>query len=360
MPEPVFQLADSFDFSSVGDEAARIFAQHASGSVLAVFDSSAYLQCGSAVFCIAVNSIGPGPLHLLIDGEYSRLPFTLQRGQLVTFSSGDAHEASALRLGSSDNCARLHLTASDAHFAGGVPTLCLLPTAESVARCNEVLTGISSSSLPVKGFAWLLDDTHWSGLSVPTLPLSNRGSDKLSDSLNRQCTPAIVRLYRWLKVHGVSDNEAAGSDSALSGKDPAVHELLGAGPGLTPSGDDLLAGVLLTLRVLGRASTAAALWHFIESQCATQTNIISAAHLRLAAQGQCSDSMLQMLCCLLPQASFDHVGENADRAHVVQSLAERMGATSGWDVLAGVKLVIIAYTESVNRNKPNASNKTQL
>jgi hypothetical protein len=51
--------------------------------------------------------------------------------------------------------------------------------------------------------------------------------------------PALEALERWLAGHALA-NEAA--------------QLIGLGPGLTPSGDDYLGGVLLALRWLGRGA----------------------------------------------------------------------------------------------------------
>jgi hypothetical protein len=64
-----------------------------------------------------------------------------------------------------------------------------------------------------------------------------------------------------------------------------VRGLLGQGPGLTPSGDDLLAGFLLGCLAFGR--DAAALRSAIAALAPTQTTALSAALLRHALRGQC-------------------------------------------------------------------------
>ena len=61
--------------------------------------------------------------------------------------------------------------------------------------------------------------------------------------------------------------------------------LLGLGPGLTPSGDDLVAGTLVALHALGFARAAADLWRVVQPSL-KDTNAISSAHLRAAAHGQ--------------------------------------------------------------------------
>jgi hypothetical protein len=65
----------------------------------------------------------------------------------------------------------------------------------------------------------------------------------------------------------------------------AVGDVLGSGPGLTPSGDDLLAGFLLGCLAFGR--DAAALRLAVASLAPAQTTALSAALLAHALRGQC-------------------------------------------------------------------------
>ena len=61
--------------------------------------------------------------------------------------------------------------------------------------------------------------------------------------------PALEAIDHWLA------GNALGNDAA---------QLIGLGPGLTPSGDDYLGGVLVALRALGRDAQADALWRWLE------------------------------------------------------------------------------------------------
>jgi hypothetical protein len=63
-----------------------------------------------------------------------------------------------------------------------------------------------------------------------------------------------------------------------------VGTLVGAGSGLTPSGDDVLCGVLLGLRMLGRARDLPRLWDTVAPRLSTTTTL-SAALLVEAVQG---------------------------------------------------------------------------
>jgi Protein of unknown function (DUF2877) len=66
---------------------------------------------------------------------------------------------------------------------------------------------------------------------------------------------------------------------------PAVRGLLGSGPGLTPSGDDLLAGFLLGCLAFGR--DVSSLRSAIAALAPRQTTALSAALLAHALRGQC-------------------------------------------------------------------------
>ncbi|MYW64970.1 DUF2877 domain-containing protein [Streptomyces sp. SID8379] len=62
----------------------------------------------------------------------------------------------------------------------------------------------------------------------------------------------------------------------------AAHALLGLGPGLTPSGDDILCGLLLALPPPLSAPVTAAV-----ADAARRTTLLSAALLRHAVRGEC-------------------------------------------------------------------------
>jgi hypothetical protein len=76
--------------------------------------------------------------------------------------------------------------------------------------------------------------------------------------------------------------------------DPYVLRLLGRGPGLTPLGDDLLAGLLVTLSACGSAAfepAAAA----VRAHAPARTTFVSAALLHHAARGECVPELAAFL-----------------------------------------------------------------
>jgi len=120
----------------------------------------------------------------------------------------------------------------------------------------------------------------------------------------------------------------------------AATALLGRGPGLTPAGDDVLAGLLAALRVLGPslpapvgdrvAATADILAAAVTGAAPERTTALSAQLLAHAARGAVA----------LPVA--DVLRAVAGRGGLVASAARlaRVGHTSGGDLLVGIALAV--------------------
>jgi hypothetical protein len=73
-----------------------------------------------------------------------------------------------------------------------------------------------------------------------------------------------------------------------------VRRLLGRGPGLTPFGDDVLAGALVTLGALGDPGFAR-LGAVVDALAPARTTFVSAALLRHAARGECVPELAAVL-----------------------------------------------------------------
>ena len=138
----------------------------------------------------------------------------------------------------------------------------------------------------------------------------------IHNALTVHAQPALEALERWLAGHALG-NEAA--------------QLIGLGPGLTPSGDDYLGGVLVGLRWLGRGAQADSLWRWLEPRLESRTSAISAAHLGAAATGQVHEALHEVLDNLAAWQAPD--------LHPSLARLDAVGHTSGWDALAGVVAV---------------------
>jgi Protein of unknown function (DUF2877) len=137
------------------------------------------------------------------------------------------------------------------------------------------------------------------------------------------CGAAALALWH---VTEVLRAEAAGEWPVIDGK--KIAPLVGLGPGLTPSGDDYLGGVLIALSLLGRLSLRDRLWQTLEPLLTERTTDISRAHLVAAAEGYGCAALNRMLCAILAGAT-DRVVADA-----ITGLAA-VGHSSGWDALAG-------------------------
>jgi len=122
--------------------------------------------------------------------------------------------------------------------------------------------------------------------------------------------PALEAIERWLVGHSL---------------DAAAEGLIGLGPGLTPSGDDYLGGVLVALRAVRRNTHAESLWRWLEPLLASRTSELSAAHLAAAAAGEAHEALHEVLNGA-PAGRLDGVGH-----------------CSGWDAFAGAMAVLGNY-----------------
>jgi Protein of unknown function (DUF2877) len=109
----------------------------------------------------------------------------------------------------------------------------------------------------------------------------------------------------------------------------AVAALVGRGSGLTPAGDDLLGGVLVTLRAM-RDSRGDRLARAIGQVAATQTTHVSAALLVHASRGECVPELAGLICAL--------DGRGDVRASMRRLAA--VGHSSGTSLAHGVLLAV--------------------
>jgi len=147
-------------------------------------------------------------------------------------------------------------------------------------------------------------------LSTAELP----GGDALAEAL-------VARARLLLEALGGEGGDAESLPSA-------VHSLIGAGRGLTPSGDDFLSGLLAALGTRGRAWTAPAaiLGGAIEAGLG-RTNEISASFLRLALAALWPGPLADLAAALAAE------DPGAARASLEGLLA--FGLSSGADLATG-------------------------
>ena len=108
-----------------------------------------------------------------------------------------------------------------------------------------------------------------------------------------------------------------------------VRSLVGAGPGLTPSGDDVLSGALLGLRLHSAAARelVPTLWAAVRGRLGATTDL-SAALLTEASQGYAVPPVVRLGAALAG-------GRTGDLSPLVARVRS-IGHTSGSDLLAGL------------------------
>jgi hypothetical protein len=104
-----------------------------------------------------------------------------------------------------------------------------------------------------------------------------------------------------------------------------AERLAGLGGGLTPAGDDFLAGLMLWAWLAHPGPEQ--LGHTLAEAAAPRTTTLSAAFLRAAARGECDAAWHRLLVAL-------SAGRESDLAPAIRAVLAH-GATSGADMLAG-------------------------
>ncbi|WJR80355.1 DUF2877 domain-containing protein [Bradyrhizobium sp. NP1] len=264
------------------------------GRIAAVFERSLYAALDDCWICIGSAELGSGPLHLLCRGIEPR---RFEAGQEVAVADrtilvdglplAGFEAASVWAPPPSPDWTRESLRAG---LAAVDQIWCLLPTDQGLAASG----GATSPARP-------------SRVLVAALP-------------------GLATLRRLI-------------EAGLCGHRSSPHryrqivELIGLGPGLTPSGDDLIGGALVALASIGRLATRDALWRACRSHLA-RTNEISAAHLRSAALGYAAAA--------LHEAIDATIGGQAGRVKPALAALSGIGHSSGLDAFAGVLMVLRA------------------
>ncbi|WP_248965650.1 DUF2877 domain-containing protein [Sphaerisporangium perillae] len=177
----------------------------------------------------------------------------------------------------------------------------------------------------------------------PSPPLGPVGLERLARTL-----PAFTEICRapgrepGLDPGGAAAMLAEGcSDGSLVTAITAAERLMGLGPGLTPSGDDMLSGILVALRQFGLATgVERAVWvadwlaATVAFDARTRTTPISATLLHCAAQGQACAEALAVLRAVAGLQSLEPAVRRLLR------LGHTSGADLAWGLRAGMSAVL--------------------
>lgn len=114
--------------------------------------------------------------------------------------------------------------------------------------------------------------------------------------------------------------------------------LIGAGYGLTPSGDDFCCGVILGIARMHKPSVAKSLAIALSLEAGGRTTTLSLAFFRSLAESRVSETQDKLL------RHFGHSGA-VDMRRILLETASH-GSTSGWDLLAGFAFGVELFRKS--------------
>lgn len=288
--------------SSIGSFAADIATGGGEAEVIALFERSFYVLCDKGIVAVCVHALGNGPLNILVPAaEAGTVPW---RGRVRVGMKGTID---AMRL-VYDGAFSVDLGAATPWSPPAWP---IVDDPHMRAASLEI-----AAYLGVK-FATASDDMGLAPLMFA--PQSRAAASATARAAKMQLAalqtalPGALASRRW-------------SQGALD----AATLLVGLGPGLTPSGDDLLGGLLLALTARGEIRLRDQLFDHIVDELNELTVPVSAMHLTAAAHGMGHESVHALLDALAS-------GERTHLAQLIDAVAA-LGATSGSDTIAGIVL----------------------
>ncbi|OIQ11098.1 hypothetical protein MOOTH_19700 [Moorella thermoacetica] len=269
-----------------------------STEVISLSKRSLYCRAPAGLVCVGSQSIGRGPINVLLsEHEWNALYKRILVGEHLAFSIGPT---------------------------SGIDTVLLMRRCIYAVRIDSPCDfGLKPVSLD---FLWSLLFTYGKG---PMLCAFNGRASSASDPIDKV---VIQRGKQGIDLLRISWNR----DEWQFIADVAVKTLLGLGPGLTPSGDDLLVGYMSGLDLISTISSRAReIKKMMQSNVLSslaRTNEISQTHFRWACRGYYMEPLTALLKAIAggdPEA----VGNN------MKELLAR-GASSGTDTAIGLLLAL--------------------
>jgi hypothetical protein len=200
----------------------------------------------------------------------------------------------------------------------------LAPRPESGGRHRDGDLAVGASAIHQRGRP-ILTVGRWFDPKVRVPTIDSTACDRFAIRVRRQ--GRVDPMLPADAVERLADDLAAGDTHS------AVTALLGRGTGLTPAGDDLLAGTLAALRALG-SPAAHGLGTVVRAAAPAATTRLSAALLEAADAGAVVPEAAAVLRAL---AGGGDVETAADRLVA-------LGHTSGWHLAAGL---LVGVTHAV-------------
>lgn len=301
-----------------GGIASKLFDEGAEGQVAAVFNSSFYVEIVSGFACIGNEDLYASPLNV-VTAAPSAMNWSasgLKRDDTVKVSLG------VIRIGN-----RFTFPINDTEVWHPDPVLLDWNIAD-LERGLSSFRLAAQGCLPAEGLGPFIQHDY-DTMDIGAL---------LDHTIYRAAKEPISKLQYWL----ISVLRNPQSSLVLELKD--FKRLIGLGPGLSPSGDDFIGGMMVALNDVGEVETAELLWRTLGQYAAETGNPISYAHLKAAAMGGRSDGIHQVLTAIF-KGCPNSILENLPNI-------DNIGHTSGWDCMAGIVFALDCWL-TVQTHKMN-------
>lgn len=305
--------------TSVGASAFKICTSFSSFTIHSVFNNVMNLAArDNSIISLCRNNLPDGPASLItsLQAPDSWLTLGFLPGEPVTLSEGALLLPRNLVIGGLASARIWHPLSEGQLPLPHDPNVIL----DHIKRLSSIVSDMDAS----EGFSSL----------IPVFG----GND--ADSASGAVTPFAAMFIS--PIGTLYKSIAAGDAEGVS---VPAEALAGAGPGLTPSGDDLLSGLMLSLTLACKIfrlppGPPHALCSRIYACAESKTNSISRHFLRYSADG-IPDELSQRCILSLLSGSFEAVRQSAGELC-------RVGSSSGRDQLLGIILGIRAALEQTS------------
>lgn len=284
-----------------GEHALATVADSAAGKVVAVFPRSFYVALEAGLVCLGNGGLYDGPLNLISDapagtdwpasGLRTDLPARVAQGRLSVGS---------------------HLSFGIGGAAAWRPEPAGRFAALDVARGLSGFRAHARTAMPAEGLGALIFSDPAEG----------------GDACREAARAPLDRLNAHLRT-------AFRNRTRFAAGPTDVARLAGLGPGLTPSGDDALGGMMIAFHALEEADLAADLWAVVRPVATRNGNTISLALLDAAARGTGAKPVHDLLNAILTGATRD--------LPALIAAVDAIGHSSGWDAMTGIVSVLDAW-----------------
>lgn len=264
---------------SIGSPIANLFSVPGIGQVIATFERSCYLDVNGRIVALVAPGLLNGPLNVVLATLPGMALARLSPAQHVQLSPG------SLEI---DDILAIDLSRADVWNAR-LPTLIHVDRSALQGHLDVIKTVLVSAPAESLAHAALRP------------PRASEGMDALYSALRHQDVKTLAH---------------------------AAERLAGLGQGLTPSGDDILAGMMIAVNLV-RPGLAITVGDLVTAAVRGRTTRISIAYLEAASGGNAGEA-------------WHVLARTLERTHSdVQAAARRVmafGETSGADMLTGFVL----------------------